>query len=204
MANRTRRRTLLEVAAAALATVAGCGGNDGEDDTRRTPTGTERTRTETTADGRGTGRGGSTAAATDATTGAPTSRTDEGPTPTTTGPSTEPTADATTTVRAYNQRSDGSRVVVDTVRIGRAGWVVVRTHGADGSVSDERIGHAPVEAGRSEDVDVTLERTLEESQSLTAILRYDDPPDGRLTAPDGDPVVERGGDVVSDEFAIIV
>jgi hypothetical protein len=78
-----------------------------------------------------------------------------------------------------DQSSDGDTVIVDSVTLSEGGFVVVQTDG--GENTDAILGSsAYLPPGTHEDVTVTLERPLDESQSLTAQVYTDSDSDRRF------------------------
>lgn len=121
------------------------------------------------------------------------------------------TEQATTTtsvspsISATDQTTDGSFVVVARAAIDQPGWVGVHPSSAGGGMDpNTHVGHAKLSAGRHEDVRAELEPPRDEGGTLYVVLHYDDPSDGELTYPDGDPAVTVGGNPVRASFELTV
>lgn len=94
---------------------------------------------------------------------------------------------------------DGRVVTVPRAEIpGTEGWISVRAD--DGGRPGRVLGVAPLSAGENTNVEVELDRPLDSSQRLYAMLHREDPSDGEYTFPDGDPPVEENGEAVAEPF----
>jgi plastocyanin len=105
-----------------------------------------------------------------------------------------------------NQETDGQSLVVPQMTIDNSGWLVVHPEadggGPNGGVT---LAQQQVEAGRYRSVTLSLSETLQEDQTLYAMLHYDDPADGTFTFPsDGDPAVTSDGSPVVESFSVTV
>lgn len=94
---------------------------------------------------------------------------------------------------------DGRVVEIPRAEIsGTEGWIAV--HADDGGEPGEVLGVAPLSAGENTGIEVELDRPLDSSQRLYAMIHGEDPADGEYTFPDGDPPVEEGGEAVVEPF----
>jgi hypothetical protein len=100
-----------------------------------------------------------------------------------------------------------NEVVVDEAVSDGAGWIVIHEQNAAGDEIAGVIGHAALSDGTNTDVTVTLDRDVEDGETLYAMLHTDDPADGNYTF-DGqadqpeDPPVESEGEVVVEPFVV--
>lgn len=100
-------------------------------------------------------------------------------------------------VDATNKTGDGTAVTVPKVRLdGTTGWLAVRAE--DGGKPGAVLGHAALKEGTSTGVRVNLDRPVDSSRKLYAVVHTEDPADGKFTFPDGDPPVVRDGKVAAD------
>ena len=136
---------------------------------------------------------------------------------------TEDGADETTTaddeqdgeqasVTFDDQESDGERLVLDSVTLPEGGFVAIHSENwEDAPLSTVLGSSAYLEAGTHEDVEISLARPLDETQTVTAMLHVDTNDnrvldfvlssgalDGPVTA-DGSPVVDDAEVTVGDE-----
>lgn len=114
------------------------------------------------------------------------------------------TTSVSPSISANDQTTDGSFVVARAV-IDRSGWIGVHPSSANGGMKpNSHVGHAKLSAGRHEEVRAAIEPPLDEGGTLYVVLHYDDPADGELTYPDGDPAVTVGGNPVRASFELTV
>jgi plastocyanin len=105
-----------------------------------------------------------------------------------------------------DQETDGRSLVVPQMTIDDSGWLVVHPEadggGPNGSVT---LAQKQVDAGTYRSVTLSPSETLQEDQTLYAMLHYDDPADGTFTFPDdGDPAVTSDGSSVVKSFSVTV
>lgn len=108
-------------------------------------------------------------------------------------------------VTVNDQTTDGSYVVVAEAAIDKPGWVGVHPTTSDGRMKPHtHVGHAMLPVGQHQDVRSELDSTHKKGGKLFVVLHYDDPADGKLTYPDGDPAVTVDGNLVRDSFELTV
>jgi hypothetical protein len=106
-------------------------------------------------------------------------------------------------VSVKDRKVTGNKVTIDKVTIPVDGWVVIHPSDASGKFIEKDIGHAPVTAGASSDVSVTLTENVEDGAKLHAMLHEDTGTKGtyefgKVAKADG-PVM-KDGKLVIDEF----
>ncbi|MGM0555233.1 MAG: lipoprotein [Myxococcota bacterium] len=111
-------------------------------------------------------------------------------------------------VTVSDQTADpANEVVVEEAVSEGAGWIVIHEQNEAGDAIAGVIGHAALTDGINTDVTVTLDRDVEDGETLYAMLHTDDPADGDYTF-DGtaenpeDPPVESNGEVVVESFVV--
>lgn len=97
-------------------------------------------------------------------------------------------------VDAPDRDGDGTALTIPEAKPeGEKGWLTIRAaeRGRPGAV----LGHAALEEGKNTGVRVKLDRPVNKSQKLYAVVHAEDPTDGNYTFPDGDPPVSREGEM---------
>jgi plastocyanin len=131
---------------------------------------------------------------------------------TTTTTTTETTATTTTeqgptpSLSVSDQETDGTTVTVPSAAIDGEGWLVVHPE-TDGGGPNGKVTLATkqLQPGSYSDVTLELDESLSESQTVYAMLHYDDPADGEFTFPgDGDPPVKTDGSPLVKPFEATV
>jgi hypothetical protein len=97
-------------------------------------------------------------------------------------------------IDAPDRVGDGTALTIPEATLkGGKGWLAVRA--ADGGRPGAVLGHAALKEGKNSGVRVQLDRPVNRSQKLYAMIHADDPGDGNYTFPDGDPPVLREGEM---------
>ena len=218
--NRLSRRRAVQLSGSLfVAGLAGCPGDPNGAETAMTETGGDAT----TAGGTETGAASDTRTATPegaetVTTdtespadGSPETETSGTGTPPTDSPTRTPSGSApasvTPAVSASEQETGGETITVERVAVDRPGWLVVHPAAGGGPDASTYFAAVPLDPGQSTDLEVTLERSLADDQTLYAGLHYDDPHDGNFTFAPGrgdDPPVVVDGETVVDSFRVTV
>lgn len=94
------------------------------------------------------------------------------------------------------------KVTIDKVTIPVDGWIVIHPSDAQGKFIEKDIGHAPVKAGTSTKVTVTLTQDVKDGDKLHVMLHEDTGAKGtyefgKVPKADG-PVLKDGKPVVED------
>lgn len=113
----------------------------------------------------------------------------------------------TPAVSVSDQETDGGAVAVESVAVDGPGWLVVHPAANGGPDAATYLAAVPLDPGRSTDLTVALERSLERDQTLYAMLHYDDPGDDSFTFAPGrgdDPPVAVDGEGVVESFRVTV
>ncbi|MCB9786648.1 MAG: hypothetical protein H6744_08130 [Deltaproteobacteria bacterium] len=94
-------------------------------------------------------------------------------------------------------------VVVDSVATPVDGWIVIHEDDGSGAFGDV-IGYAPVAAGTSVDVGVTLDRDAVNGETLYAMLHIDGGEIGTYEFPGSDvPATTASGDIIAPAFEVL-
>lgn len=89
-----------------------------------------------------------------------------------------------------NRSGDGTMVTIPKAKLeGTKGWLAI--HATDSGKPGAVLGHAALKEGTNRGVRVKLDRPIESSQKLYAVIHAEDPADGKWTYPDGDPPIMR-------------
>lgn len=116
-------------------------------------------------------------------------------------------------VTVEDQEGDGMTVTVPGAEIsGSTGWVAIHLDNGGKPLVPQTEGQALIQEGANEDVVVTLDTPLTESQKIYAMIHTDRPPDGNyrfpVTAktdkPEDPPVKTGSGDIVVKPFEYTV
>ena len=202
----SRRRAIQLSGSALLAALAGCPGDQGGAETETdggTPTAEPGPATETETE---------TAAVESPETETvepenPETETAETETAAVESPETETPVDATPALSVSDQETSGETLTVESATINRAGWLVVHPESNGGPDATTNLAAVALEPGQSTDVEVPLDESVSEDQTLYAMLHYDDPADGEFTfTPDNgeDPPVTADGEPVVEAFDVTV
>ncbi len=114
----------------------------------------------------------------------------------------------TATVEVEDQSGDGATVTVPSAAIeGSDGWVAIHLDDGGMPLVPDTEGQALIEEGDNQNVTVTLDQPIDESQTLWAMIHTEDPADGNYTFPQTatedmpeDPPVMADGEIVVMPF----
>ena len=118
----------------------------------------------------------------------------------------------TADVTVADQSGGGSTVTIPAVTIsGSNGWVAIHLDDGGQPLVPQTEGVAYIEEGTTEDVTVTLDNPISESQTLYAMVHTDNPNDLNYRFPQTamqempeDPPVMEGGQIVVEPFQYTV
>lgn len=103
-----------------------------------------------------------------------------------------------------DQRSEGSTLTVQSVSLTADAWLVVHPAGENGPDSSVVLAKKLLSPGTYNSVSVALDPPRTTTQTLYVVLHADDPNDGELTFPDGDPPVEADGGHLIESLTLTV
>lgn len=102
-----------------------------------------------------------------------------------------------------DMETDGTTITIASVTIDQAGWVVI--HRSEDGEPGEVLGHAQVEAGEHQDVQVELDTPLtEEETTVIAMLHIDAGQTGTFEFPGPDAPVMLDDEPVMQEFTVML
>ncbi|MFB6353392.1 MAG: plastocyanin/azurin family copper-binding protein [Halobacteriales archaeon] len=111
---------------------------------------------------------------------------------------------AAVALEVADQETDSRNVTVPAAVLDDDGWLVVHPPAAGGGPNGGvTLATKRLPAGEYADVELQLDRVLAGSQTVFAMLHYDDPADGEFTFPqNGDPPVTKDGSPVVKPFEV--
>ena len=83
-------------------------------------------------------------------------------------------------VLVFDQKSEGSSVIIKYAQLPRAGYIAIYNSDATGKVTGEPLGHVALKAGDHRDVKVQLSKAPPASAKLRAALYEDKDGDSKL------------------------
>ena len=116
------------------------------------------------------------------------------------------TGEVTPSLSVTDQETSGERVTVPSTAIDQTGWLVIHPDaeggGPNGGVT---LATMQLQPGLYADVSLRLDESITESQTVYAMLHYDDPMDDEFTFPEnGDPPVTKDGNPIVKPFDVTV
>lgn len=114
--------------------------------------------------------------------------------------------EVTPSLSVTDQETSGERVTVPSTAIDQTGWLVIHPEAAGGGPNGGvTLATSQLQPGLYADVGLQLDEPITESQTLYAMLHYDDPTDDEFTFPEnGDPAVTSDGSPIVKPFEITV
>lgn len=105
-----------------------------------------------------------------------------------------------------DQKTDGDALIVPRAALDKTGWLVIHPEAMDGGPNGKvTLATRQLQPGLYADVTMKLDESLSESQTVYAMLHYDDPADGKFTFPqNGDPAVKIDGSPAVKPFDVTV
>lgn len=105
-----------------------------------------------------------------------------------------------------DQKTEGDSLIVPRAALDKAGWLVIHPEAENGGPNGKvTLATRQLQPGLYADVTIELDESMSESQTVYAMLHYDDPADGEFTFPqNGDPAVKIDGSPAVKPFDVTV